>query len=421
MNWALRYVGLETPRCFPRLLAVLAAAFLAILVATTAIGLMAAGELSRHTPRELYFLYLGGLATLGFVLVPWPRLAACVLSLAFVELSLGLGSLALVSLGLAASAVLPHTYNLDRRFEWHPLLQVTPIPAISITDSGFRVTHSTEGTRGRDYSRAELAAKSVVAVFGGSSTYDISVDDRETWPAQLESLLGADNFAVINHGVPGYSTVQHVVQTAFYQTKFEVPPRCALYYVGWNDLRNAHIAGLDPGYADFSLPTLVDALQVRRVAGKSLSISPVLTIALRLVSSWTDTITPARAIEGEPQAASDPLLEALFVRNVRAISAINRDRGIRTIWAGQLLNLDEFDNDGIDPWLPLVRNRDVWPLLSRFNELLRDAAMALGDAYIHVPIEDFQPGDFRDNGHFVGPGSFKFADHIAPAVSRECR
>ena len=132
-----------------------------------------------------------------------------------------------------------------------------------------------------------------------------------------------------------------------------------------------------------------------------------------------DSASPS--IEGEPQADSDPALEALFVRKVRAISAINRDRGIRTIWVGQLLNLDKFDNDGIDPWLPLVRNRDVWPLLSRFNELLHDTATSLGDAYVHVPIEDFRPGDFRDNGHFLAPGSLKFAGYIAPAVSRECR
>ena len=59
--------------------------------------------------------------------------------------------------------------------------------------------------------------------------------------------------------MPGYTTVEHLIQTAFYQDKFGKPPRCAIYYVGWNDLRNAHIPDLDPGYADFHLPSQIDS------------------------------------------------------------------------------------------------------------------------------------------------------------------
>ena len=55
-------------------------------------------------------------------------------------------------------------------------------------------------------------------------------------------------------------------------------------------------------------------------------------------------------------------------RNVRAISAINRDRGIRTIWVGQVLNVQALEGDEVDGWLPLVRDKDVWPLQQRFNE-----------------------------------------------------
>ena len=253
-NLALRHVGLAKPYRFERLLAVLVAACLAFAVAATAIGLVVAGELDRHSPRELYFLYLAGLILAGLALAPWPWLSSVVLTLAVVDFSLGLGSLALLSLGLAPSAILPNNYTLDRRFQWHPLLQAVPIPSISVPVTNFYVSHSSEGTRGRDHTAAELAGKSVVAVFGGSATYDISVDDEDTWPNRLEALLGPREFAVINHGVPGYSTVEHVVQTAFYQTKFGTPPSCALYFIGWNDIRNAHITDIDPGYARYHLP-----------------------------------------------------------------------------------------------------------------------------------------------------------------------
>ena len=58
---------------------------------------------------------------------------------------------------------------------------------------------------------------------------------------------------VENHGVPGYSTVEHIVQTAFdFRSK---RPKCAIFYVGWNDLRNSNIKGLRADYSNFHLLT----------------------------------------------------------------------------------------------------------------------------------------------------------------------
>ena len=100
-----------------------------------------------------------------------------------------------------------------------------------------------------------------MATFGGSTTYDIGAGEGDTWSDRLADALEQGDrgrFFVVNHGVPGYTTVEHLIQTAFYQTKFGKSPRCAIYYVGWNDLRNAHIPDLDPAYADFHLPSQVD-------------------------------------------------------------------------------------------------------------------------------------------------------------------
>jgi hypothetical protein len=133
-----------------------------------------------------------------------------------------------------------------------------------------------------------------------------------------------------------------------------------------------------------------------------------------------DTIRPSE-LEGTPKEGSDPALEALYQRNVRSISMINRGRGVRTIWVGQILNVAVLDDDKIYGWLPFVRNKDVWPLLSIFNGRLREEATELGDAYIDVRPDDFSPEDFRDNGHFLEAGSLKFARFLAPSVARECR
>lgn len=419
-NWVLRHTGLVRPYRFDRLLCVLAAGALLVLIGACALACAVTGELTRHTPRDSYFVYLLLLTVGGGLLAPWPRAAAVLLALAAIDLALGAGSLAMEKTGLAFNSIMPGNLNVDQRFEWHPLLQAVPIPSISVDVVGNRTSHSSAGTRGRDYSAEELARKSVVAVFGGSATYDIAVGDDDTWAHRLEQALGENDFAVINHGVPGYSTVEHLVQTAFYADAFGTKPTCALYYIGWNDIRSAHIEHLDPGYARYHLRTMVDGLGVRRFGNAYRSISPLFTIVVRAVSNEVETIRPP-VLEGKPQAGSDPVLEAFYRRNVRSISMINRGRGIRTIWVGQILNVAVLDDDGIYGWLPFVRNKDVWPLLSRFNDRLREEAGALGDAYIEVRPDDFSPKDFRDNGHFLAAGSLKLARLLAPTVAKECR
>lgn len=419
-DWLLQYAGLAKPYRFERLLCVLAAGVLALLVIIYGVVCALTGELVRYTPRDSYFLYLIGLTLAGALLAPWPRLAALPLALATIDLALGAGSLAMKNAGLAFNSLMPYNRNIDPRFEWHPLLQGVPIASISVEVVGKAVSHSREHTRGRDYTPAELARKSVVAVFGGSATYDIAVGDDDTWANRLEQALGPRDFAVINHGVPGYSTVEHVIQTAFYADAFDTKPACALYFIGWNDIRSAHIDDLDRAYARYHLRTMVDGLQVRRYGNSYRSISPLFTLVARFVSREMETIRPPE-IKGEPREGSDPELEAVYRRNVRSISMINRGRGIRTIWVGQVLNVAALDDDKIYGWLPFVRNKDVWPLLSHFNDRLREEAAELGDAYITVSPDDFTPEDFRDNGHFLETGSLKFARLLAPEVARLCR
>ena len=404
-----------------RLLVLLAAAVLALAIAVSIVVLVATDELGWGAPRWSYFLYLGGLVAAGALLVRRPRLAAVALGLATVDLCLGVGSLCLSRAGLAHSALLPGRYDDPPRFQWHPLLQAVPIPSIQRRVVHLSIGHSREGTRGRDYTPAELVGRTVIAAFGGSTTYGISVSDDETWASRLETKLGSDRFAVINHGVPGYTTVEHLVQTAFYQVRFGTEPRCAIYYVGWNDLRNAHLRGLDPGYADFHLPSQVDGLQVRRIGGTTAFVSPAFTLLMRVASLWIDTARRPVQPVGDGREGPDRAFEEVFLRNVRAISAINRSRGITTIWIGQVLNEARYADDAVDGWLPLLRNRDVLPQLRHLLGRLRAAAEALGDVYVDVPAAAFEPADFRDNGHFLPSGSRLFARLVAPAVGRACR
>ena len=419
----LSHSGLGRPYNFARAVPVLLGLVLSGVVAGIAVWIAAEGELEAGGPRAGYFVYLLAILVLALALAPWPRVALALLILALVELSWGIGSHVLERTGQAVASLLPPVVAETERFQWHALLQAVPIAGPTFTSpTGLSISHTSEGTRGRDPAPHSLDGRSVVATFGGSTTYDIGAGEGETWSDRLEEALGREHTFVVNHGVPGYSTVEHLIQTAFYQTRFGKPPRCAIYYVGWNDLRNAHIPRLDPGYADFHLPSQVDSLKVRRIGGAHVTISPVLTVIARVVSANVDTVRYSADPYGHaPVSGSDPVLEALYERNIRSISAINRARGITTIWVGQLLNRERLQGDGRYGWLPLVRDRDVWPLQQRFNEILARTAASLQDIHVAVPIDSFSGADFVDNGHFSAQGARRFAADLAPAVSGACR
>jgi hypothetical protein len=421
-NRWLAYFGLRRPYRFERTIVAAVALVLVALVVATALRFWAADQLHLDGPRANYFLYLLVLLALSIMLLRWPWLAGSLVVLAVVDLGWGVGSYALRQYTLGGYSLLPLDKAEPRRFQWHALLQAVPIPALHFTSSsGLRVSHTSEGTRGEDPS-GSLAARTVIATYGGSTTYDIGLGEGDTWSDRLGQALGAERFFVVNHGMPGYTTAEHLIQTAFYQSKFGKQPRCAIYYVGWNDLRNAHIPHLDPGYADFHLPSQVDSMRTRRVGGAEVTVSPLLTVALRGLSANIDTVRySADPYVRDPESGDDPDLEAVYRRNIEAISAINRQRGITTIWVGQLLNRDHLSSESRYGWLPLVRDRDLWPLQQKFNALLGRTAQATGDPYVDLPADAFGAQDFIDNGHFSAGGAKRFVGFLTPIVAGACR
>ena len=124
-------------------------------------------------------------------------------------------------------------------------------------------------------------------------------------------------------------------------------------------------------------------------------------------------------MSGDP----DHALEAIFARNVRTISAINRQRGIATIWIGEV-----FDHVSLEAanwrgslWAPFVRVDDLRALLSRLTAILQREAVALGDTYVAVDETQIEAADFWDGEHFSSTGSARFAAMIAPRIAEACR
>jgi hypothetical protein len=413
----LAFAGLVRPYRFERTLVVLPALLLAVLVGAAAIHFQLTGKLPAGSPRYWYFVYMSTLVVLALLLVPWPRLAAVVVSLAILEAAFGLGTAYLYKVGLVGQTLFPHEDEAEYRFRWHPLLQGVPIPSGANADD---MHHNALGQRGRERTSQSLDGKAMIALFGGSTTYDVAGSDGETWGDRLQEMLGAD-VAVINHGVPGYSTAEHVIQTAFYERAHGVAPRCSIYYIGWNDLRQSHVRNLDSGYANFHLPAQIDNLEARRLRQSYVSFSPTLMFARYFLVHGLDTPRPVDWPTRRTETGPDLAMEDIFLRNVRTISAVNRQRGIKTLWVGQVMDHGRLLAGEPYGWVPLLRPQDISPLNLRLNALLKREAEALGDVYVDIAPEDFTSDDFMDHGHFTPSGSLKFAARLAPAVIASCR
>lgn len=204
--WLVRHVGLSHPHRFERTIAVAVALLLATAGGATVFAYGLANDVALGSPAAWFFAYVGGLLALGILCAPWPRITMVVLSLAALELGLGLGAAVMAVHGWGAAAgVFPETGVPSAARVWHPLLQAANVPTPAGTRTRFHV--DSQGLRGRERSPTELKDRIVVAVFGGSTTESTVLSDGETWPERLEAVLGSDRFAVLNRAVSGNSTV----------------------------------------------------------------------------------------------------------------------------------------------------------------------------------------------------------------------
>jgi hypothetical protein len=398
------------------------------------------GELNYGTARLYFFFYLTFLLIIGAVFSRVATLSYAIIIWCALELGVGLGSNIVSGPGdsVFPENRLAHTMTSDPGFIYHSLLQYIPQPdyrdthhvyfgtwrddaeaagvdVASLQLQDITVVHNSLGLRGRELTAADLA-KDLIFVYGGSTAYDVDVTQGETWVELLQSHL-ENKYTILNWGVSGHETAEDLIKTAFYQDIVGKYPTCAIYYEGWNDTVEAYIKNLDSGYADFSLLELVR----RRDALSLAQFSPLIQLADGVASNRFDSIPLPPKFPGQsPGAGRDKRLEAVFTEHIKTIAAINKARGVKTIFIGQIYD-KYWPVDRYFDLPPLARGEDIPMLVERFKSIMKDTAASIGARYIDPGIANFGRTDFVDPVHLAARGSRKFAALVAKQVGDYCQ
>jgi hypothetical protein len=395
--------------------AMLTAAFAFLFVVVALYGVIFSGYFALRSERFLFDLYiLIGLALI-FLAIGRRRIFWPLFVWFLIEFSLGSWAKGL--------APFDARNEFERKFNYHPLLQSVPVPNFRGDNGRLAIVHNSLGMRDTGNPISPLKREGLIFVFGGSTTYDTTVTQGRTWVETLNKNIGSE-YKLFNFGSPGYSTAEHVLQTAFYGDINGVYPSCAIYYIGWNDIRSANVADLDRAYANFHLLTQINNTRTRRTQNLA-TISPMLKFALKQMSSFLDTLPyPSPRMDRAAAEGGNQKLKWIYQRNIATITAINQSRGVKTIIIGQMLNRDNMragvGHKKSHGWLPFVEDGDVWKLQSEFNDLVKNNADKVGYRYIDADIDKFDAADFVDSGHFTAAGASKFAGRIAEDVRRAC-
>ncbi|MEO5362609.1 MAG: GDSL-type esterase/lipase family protein [Magnetococcus sp. DMHC-8] len=300
-------------------------------------------------------------------------------------------------------------------FQYHPYLAARPRAHVTFTSDGKTITTLANATRWTG--AADPPGEAVrVAVFGGSSTFGTGVDDRDSWPALLQKELGP-GYAVTNHGVPGYSTAEAIIQLALLAR--EGAPRLVVFYEGWNDLRNYHVPAFGADYYWHGRSQLSN-LDVHLFEGKPplLQAAAEYLVTFRFVQKWGAKLFPAPQAAQEVYRTPDPEVDRIYLRNLTTLRVLAGHAGAAALFVPQVLNAEAYaGKKGSRWWTPFIEDDALPGLMARFNRIMIDGACAAGQADCRVaadvPDLPWAPLHFVDDGHLSAEGGRLLAQRVA--------
>lgn len=301
-------------------------------------------------------------------------------------------------------------------FKKHPYLAVALNKNVKTKfyPEGDSITTTAIGTR---WTSADLndTSKIRVACLGGSTTFCVKANDGDSWPAFLQKKLG-DKYAVINYGIPGYSTVENIIQMALLVP--EMKPKIVIFYEGWNDIRNYHQKDSYPDYYwhgksqfhnvmnYFEDETFIDKIQ--RKSGFFFLINAVRNRIIKKNAPLVIT-TP------------DEKIDSLFVRNLNSLKTLSQAQNVFSVFIPQILNPTEIRSEGVSrAWTPLIDDKALPLLMNHFNDLMKQVCNKNDSTcYLFDDLQNtirWNQTDFADDGHFSKKGNNAFAEALASKI-----
>jgi lysophospholipase L1-like esterase len=300
----------------------------------------------------------------------------------------------------------------------HPYLSYAPTPNYR---KGLTF-HNSLGYRNNEFPLEKPNEVYRIVALGGSSTYDVRIEDNaKTFAAQLETLLkdeyGYQNVEVINAGVPGYNSWEILGNLEF--RVLDLDPDLVIIYEGTNDV-HARLVDPDayrgdnsgrrqvweiPPVAFWEHSTFLRILS--RTANFSRQVSVDDFVSSPTYLSWPceyrldgDEYDPVEILEANP-----PIY---FRRNLENMIAIAREQGVKIMLATWAYS----------PYLNDYASKEVYQDgFKENNEVVKDVAISH-----QIPLFDYEgaapkdPKYWADGRHANEAGALEkarlFAEYI---------
>lgn len=300
-------------------------------------------------------------------------------------------------------------YN-QKLFEPDTLLVGVPKKNISLAIQGIHYSHNSDGFRGKNF---QAKTKKRIACIGGSTTYCIGVNDNETWPFYLDSLLQPE-YEVMNFGIPGHSTVEHKKLLPEIISRYA--PDIVLFQVGLNDMRCMHVNHLANDYSNFHQPSLYASFGfcLRDRLPRSALLYAAVTLFQKI------KVIPACPFpDGNPGGVlSDTVDEKVaenFSNNVDTLLQQCFNADISAGLLPQLLSEDVVTDENYRWWIPYLTKKGIFSAQQKMNDILQSKGSAerrviflAANGNVEIRKEDF-----FDASHLNARGNLKLAEFLA--------
>lgn len=302
-------------------------------------------------------------------------------------------------------------------FRKQPYLGVGSRPDLDLTFDGRQITTDEEGHRKTFPGDGGNGSNFRIAAIGGSTTFGVAVSDAESWPGRLQDKTGGDTL-VYNLGVPGHTTVEHLVTASLYLEK--IRPDLIIIQCGMNDMRMSHVNGLGVDYSNFHYPGLVGTMglcyleAIPSVASLYYLVRLMQECRLYPVCEFHSTI-----VSGKEGSGADAAALGIYEGNLRRLIHACRYYTNEILLLPQAIRKDVSGKDKMRWWFPYLRGDDLNAVMEVYNRKTMEIAGETGVGFAGGIFSDLvENSDFSDDCHLNAAGNEKLARKLYEIIKK---